>query len=39
MFIVFMFFVMALAIGWLYHVMKQVVGIANGQSQPLLGAT
>ena len=38
-FIVFMFFVMALAIGWLYHVMKQVVGIANGQSQPLLGAT
>jgi hypothetical protein len=38
-FIVFMFFVMALALGWLYHVMKQVVGIANGQSQPLLGAS
>ena len=38
-FIVFMFFVMALALGWLYHVMKQVVGIANGQSQPLLGST
>jgi hypothetical protein len=38
-FIVFMFFVMALALGWLYHVMKQVVGIANGQSQPLLSTT
>ena len=38
-FIVFMFFVMAMALGWLYYVMKQVVGIANGQSQPLLGST
>jgi hypothetical protein len=38
-FIVFMFFVMALALGWFYHVLKQVVGIANGQSQPLLGST
>jgi len=38
-FIVFMFFVMALALGWLYHIMKQVVGIANGQHQPLLGST
>jgi hypothetical protein len=38
-FIVFMTFVMVLALGWFYHVMKQVVGIANGQSQPLLGST
>jgi hypothetical protein len=38
-FIVFMTFVMVLALGWFYHVLKQVVGIANGQSQPLLGAT
>jgi len=38
-FIVFMFVVMGLAFGWLYHVMKQVTGIANGQSQPLLGST
>lgn len=38
-FIVFMTFVMVLALGWFYHVLKQVVGIANGQSQPLLGST
>lgn len=38
-FIVFMTFVMVLAFGWVYHVLKQVVGIANGQSQPLLGST
>ena len=38
-FIVFMTFVMVLALGWFYHVLKQVVGIANGQTQPLLGAT
>ncbi len=38
-FIVFMFVVMALALGWLYHVMTKVVGIANGQSQPLLDST
>jgi len=38
-FIVFMFVVMAMAMGWLYHVTKQVVGIANGQTQPLLGST
>jgi len=37
-FIVFMTFVMVMAIGWLYHVMKQVTGIANGQSQPLLSS-
>ena len=38
-FIVFMTFVMVLTFGWLYHVLKQVVGIANGQNQPLLGST
>jgi hypothetical protein len=38
-FIVFMTFVMVLALGWFYHVLKQVVGIANGQSQPLLSTT
>ena len=38
-FIVFMTFVMVLALGWFYHVLKQVVGIVNGQSQPLLGST